>query len=314
MPLKDLLGKVPYSAELYELLRPGRPRTRYNLSQLEQALPAAVEQARPFAEKAPRGRRIVLLATLHYWVEQAAIIGLTLRGLGHDVTIAYLPYGDWRKEVSAFDLRRQDLYTRRVLALLKGLVRVVSLLEVVMESKERKSKWLAMAFGIALLFGFLPFTLMAGAIPRPIAVVQSGTDPVALPRENPFARWGIAAPGRTRNSLPICRPLIFVSISGTSAGAASPPPVGCARSVMAVDPLQETTPPYLPRRGRSLSASANADHPASASGFQCTVRCDPRWPCAPRSDLTAGGWPRGSSAPRSRPASPGRSTGTSSWD
>ena len=90
MPLKDLLGKVPYSAELYELLRPGRPRTRYNLSQLEQALPTAVDQARPFAEKAPRGRRIVLLATLHYWVEQAAIIGLTLRGLGHDVTIAYL--------------------------------------------------------------------------------------------------------------------------------------------------------------------------------------------------------------------------------
>jgi len=130
MTIKDLLGKIPYSAELYDVLRPGRPQTRYNLSQLEQALPAALAQLRPFSERSPQGRRIVLFATLHYWVEQAAIIGLALRGLGYDVSIAYLPYGDWRKPVTAFDLRRQDLYTRRVLAPLKGLVRFVSLLDV----------------------------------------------------------------------------------------------------------------------------------------------------------------------------------------
>jgi hypothetical protein len=131
MTIKDLLAKIPYSAELYDALRRSRPRTRYNLDQLKAHLPAAVEQVRSFAEKANNGKRkkIVLFATLHYWVEQAAIIGLTLRGLGYDVTVAYLPYGDWRKEVNAFDLRRQDLYTRRVLAPLKGLVKVVSLLE-----------------------------------------------------------------------------------------------------------------------------------------------------------------------------------------
>jgi hypothetical protein len=55
--------------------------------------------------------------------------GLALRGLGHDVTVAYLPYGDWRKEVNSFDLRRQDLYTKRVLAPLTGLVNTASLLE-----------------------------------------------------------------------------------------------------------------------------------------------------------------------------------------
>ncbi len=131
MPIKDYLAKIPYSADLYDAIRGGRPQTRYNLSQLEKALLAAVEQARPFIEKAPKGRKIVLFATLHYWVEQAAIVGLALRGLGHDVTIAYLPYGDWRKDVNAFDLRRQDLYTRRVLAPLKGLVKTVSLLDVI---------------------------------------------------------------------------------------------------------------------------------------------------------------------------------------
>ncbi len=130
MTIKDLLSKIPYTADLYDALRRSRPRTRYNLEQLQAHLPAAVAQARPFAEKAPKGKKIVLFATLHYWVEQAAIVGLTLRALGHDVTIAYLPYGDWRKEVNAFDLRRQDLYTRRVLAPLDGLVKCVSLLDV----------------------------------------------------------------------------------------------------------------------------------------------------------------------------------------
>jgi len=128
MTIKDLIGKIPYSAEIYDILRPGRPQTRYNLSQLQQALPAALEQARPFIGTASKGKRIVLFATLHYWVEQAAIIGLVLRALGHEVSIAYLPYGDWRKPVPAFDLRRQDLYTRRVLAPLRSVIPSVSLL------------------------------------------------------------------------------------------------------------------------------------------------------------------------------------------
>lgn len=127
--LKSLLGSIPFSADLYDSIRKGRPRTRYNLSQLEAALPKAVEQARPFAEKAKPGRKLLLFATLHYWVEQAAIIGLALRGMGHDVTVAYLPYHDWRRDINKFDLRRQDLYTRRVLKPLNGLVKSVSLLD-----------------------------------------------------------------------------------------------------------------------------------------------------------------------------------------
>ncbi|MBN1453380.1 MAG: hypothetical protein JW963_20360 [Anaerolineales bacterium] len=127
--LKSILGSIPYSADLYDVLRKGRPKTRYNLEQLAAHLPAAVEQVRPFAEKAPKGKKLFLFATLHYWVEQAAMIGLALRGLGHDVAIAYLPYSDWRKELNPFDLRRQDLYTKRVLAQMDGLVNFVSLLE-----------------------------------------------------------------------------------------------------------------------------------------------------------------------------------------
>jgi hypothetical protein len=35
MVIKHLLAKIPYSADLYEAMRPARPKTRYNLSQLE---------------------------------------------------------------------------------------------------------------------------------------------------------------------------------------------------------------------------------------------------------------------------------------
>ncbi len=127
--LKNLLGNVPGIATVYGAVRPGRPRTRYNLEQLAAHLPVAVEQARPHASSAPSRSRVLLFATLHYWIEQAAIVGLTLRGLGHDVTVAYLPFSNWDKPINTLDLRRQDRYTRRVLAPLQGLVHTISLLD-----------------------------------------------------------------------------------------------------------------------------------------------------------------------------------------
>ena len=129
MNIKNLLGQIPFTADLYDSIRKDRPNTRYNLSQLEAALPKAVEEARPFIQNAKPRSKLLLFATLHYWVEQAAIIGLALRGMGHEVTVAYLPYHDWRKDINKFDLRRQDLYTRRVLRPLDGLVNVASLLD-----------------------------------------------------------------------------------------------------------------------------------------------------------------------------------------
>lgn len=112
-----------------DAVRPGRPRTRYNLEQLASRLPKGIEEARPFMAHAGPGSRLLLFATLHYWIEQAAIVGLTLRALGHDVTIAYLPFSSWEKPINALDLRRQDLYTRRVLSPLDGFARVTSILD-----------------------------------------------------------------------------------------------------------------------------------------------------------------------------------------
>ncbi len=130
--LKNLLGAVPYAADLYWLARQrGKPfRAHYQLEGLRGVIAQAAAEARPHTAAAPRGKKVFMFATLHYWVEQSALVGLILRGLGHDVTLAYLPYSDWRKPLNKFDERRQDLYTRDVLAPAADLLSVVSLLDV----------------------------------------------------------------------------------------------------------------------------------------------------------------------------------------
>ena len=127
--LKGVLGEVPAAAAAYTALRPGRPRTRYNLDQLAAGLPRAIAEARARIHSTGGGKRLILFATLHYWIEQAVIVALVLRAMGHEVTVAYLPYGDWQTATNRFDLQRQDLYTRKVLLGVADLVKVVSLFQ-----------------------------------------------------------------------------------------------------------------------------------------------------------------------------------------
>jgi hypothetical protein len=127
---KDLLGRLPGTVRLYDLARPERPRTRYNLEQLAQHLEGALADVRQSAGTESPGPRLMLFATLHYWIEQATMVGLALRGMGNEVALIYLPYSNWEREINEFDLRRQDLYTRRVLAPLAGTMSTMSLLDV----------------------------------------------------------------------------------------------------------------------------------------------------------------------------------------
>jgi hypothetical protein len=130
--IKNAVAGSPLAMEAYWLFNPAGHKGlgRYNLHRLSDALPAAVKQAKPHAAKAYKGKDVFIFATLHYWIEQAAFIGVTLAGLGHRVTLAYLPYGDWRKEVTPFDLRRHSLYTRDHLKPAESLIKIVNLLDV----------------------------------------------------------------------------------------------------------------------------------------------------------------------------------------
>ncbi len=131
--LRNFIGELPLAAELdYMLRHAGRNRARkdhYNLSRLQKSLPHVVDQVKPFIERAPAGKNILIFATLHYWIEQAAYISMTLAGLGHKVTLLTLPYSEWHKEMDKLTQRQRALHTRDSLSTLTPFVQHVSLLD-----------------------------------------------------------------------------------------------------------------------------------------------------------------------------------------
>jgi hypothetical protein len=130
--IKQLLGEIPLTVELYWLLRQrNQPlRSHFILKNLQMTLPDACSQVKPFALKAPTGKKVFIFATLHFWIEHAAMLGMALAGKGHRVTLAYLPFSEWHKPISKFDLRRQNLYARQVLQEASPYLKPVSFLDV----------------------------------------------------------------------------------------------------------------------------------------------------------------------------------------
>jgi len=128
---KNLLGELPLTAEIDWLLRyrSKRIHSRFKLSVLETHLSKVMAQVLPHAPTMPTGKKIFFFASWHYWIVHTALCGLTLRGLGHDVTLGYFPYSDYDKPIGRFDLRRQDLYARHILRGAQPLLKAVSFLD-----------------------------------------------------------------------------------------------------------------------------------------------------------------------------------------
>ena len=133
--VKQVLGKLPFTAEMYwRFVQQGKPLAKnFSLRKLEKSLPEWCEHA--LAAQASRqtgdpGRRILIFATLRYWIEHAALMSAAFAGLGHQVTLAYLPYANWRRPYQLFDIRRQNVYARHVLQRAHPLIQTLSLLDV----------------------------------------------------------------------------------------------------------------------------------------------------------------------------------------
>ena len=136
--LKSILGRLPYTVELYwQLVQRHRPwSAHYNLDDLAAVLPDAVRQTKSFAAAAEPGKKVFIFASLHYWIEFSTLLGLAFAGKGHDVTLSFLPYANWDKPIQKFDLRKQNLYTREVLSAVHPLMQVQSLQDVRPFSRE----------------------------------------------------------------------------------------------------------------------------------------------------------------------------------
>jgi hypothetical protein len=135
--VKELLGELPLTAELYWLMRNrGRKAfTRFNIDRLKTSLPQMLTDVKRHAGSGPTGKKVFIFASLHFWVEHTAITALALRGLGCDVALGYLPYSDFAKPVNKFDLRRNNLYAHDILKQAEPLLKIVPVLDLEPASK-----------------------------------------------------------------------------------------------------------------------------------------------------------------------------------
>jgi hypothetical protein len=124
--IKNLLGDLPYTAEMYWLLRQrGRPLSRnYSFKKIQEHMPAwktiVEEHIRnhrlpQMVTEHEKPKRVLIFAMLRVWIEHATLLSLGMAGLGHEVTLAYLPYTSYLRNLNQFDQRRQALYAQTVL-------------------------------------------------------------------------------------------------------------------------------------------------------------------------------------------------------
>jgi hypothetical protein len=140
--LKDILGELPFTAEVYWYLqqggdyyRPGKPLSAdFSLHRIQKVLPAwrdVVLRRRSDVtanETTQSPSKILAFGTLRYWIEHVTLLGLALAGMGHQVTLSYLPYGRWQKPINRFNLRRQNLYAQAILHQAEPALQVLPLL------------------------------------------------------------------------------------------------------------------------------------------------------------------------------------------
>lgn len=127
---KKILGELPLTAEVYQLLRQTdrSSSSNYTLRNIRQHLPEAVSVVQKLRPARPAGKKVFMFASTQRWLEQVVVSSLALSGLGHDVTLGYYPYRHWHVDLAPFDVRRQSIYVRSVLKPASSLVRFESML------------------------------------------------------------------------------------------------------------------------------------------------------------------------------------------
>jgi hypothetical protein len=125
--IKNILGQIPFTAELYWLVRQrgGPLQSRFSLRGLQNELPGVITEVNACKLNGTVGKKIFLFSALHYWIEHTALLGLSLVAQGHQVSLGYLPYSEWNKPINRFDLRRQNSYAHKVLSPAESLMQVV---------------------------------------------------------------------------------------------------------------------------------------------------------------------------------------------
>ncbi|MBT3240592.1 MAG: hypothetical protein HON98_08930 [Chloroflexi bacterium] len=127
--IRQIFGKLPLAVEIdYKLRWNNQPIGGFRMERLRTAIPEmkrdiAKSQYKDFGRK-----KVFIFSTLHYWVEHTATLGLTLAGLGYDVTLGFLPFANWHTRIDDFQIRQQNAYGNSVLNKAKPEIHIEELI------------------------------------------------------------------------------------------------------------------------------------------------------------------------------------------
>lgn len=117
--IKNFFGDLPFTAEIYWQLRnDGRPISRnYSMRRTRKCLPLWLSQVTESSQKIKHSnpKNILIFTTLRYWIEHATLLGIAMAGLGHRVSLAFMPYANWHANLNQFDVRRNNSYIKSIL-------------------------------------------------------------------------------------------------------------------------------------------------------------------------------------------------------
>jgi len=132
--IKRFLGEIPLTAEIYwQIRQSGKPLSKnFSLRRSYKWLPIWISQASDakMSLKSTNNKKVFIFTTLRYWIEHATLIGIALAGLGHEITLAFLPYANWHTPINRFDLRRHNVYAKHILQPTEKILKPLSLLDV----------------------------------------------------------------------------------------------------------------------------------------------------------------------------------------
>ncbi len=129
--LKRVWEQIPYTPEVeWYLYRKHRLDQQPWIQRLQRHADKCLAQLPPEVESNGAGKKVFVFSMVNTWIRYSINLGLTLAGLGHEVTLAYLPYQNWFEDFNNFQKRLRDLHYRYAQEALEPLVRVLSLLDV----------------------------------------------------------------------------------------------------------------------------------------------------------------------------------------
>lgn len=128
--LKQVWEQIPYTPDLeWHLFRKHRLDERPWIQRLKQHTEMCLAQLPPEVDANGAGKKVFIFSMINTWIRYSINLGLTLSSLGHEVTLTYLPYENWSKEMNSFQKRLWDLHYRYAQEALQPHAEVRSLLE-----------------------------------------------------------------------------------------------------------------------------------------------------------------------------------------